>query len=406
MPTTPERALEKTPLKTKTYRRRLWIGGSSGLARTYWNAFPEEIVSDGIEWIFLGHEKYAPSWMLETMSPRQKSPTTTITYHSLDLRRVDSDALTELLRLCHDVQDVIISIRPRLVSSDSFAQAWTTNQQMLQGLERILHALVQNHNAQSQPLRILHLSSIAAIHHVQEQKLRSESDPEPASDELPNPYDRFKRASEEMILKLPKEYNNKQKNTKRVVQITNIRMGAIFSDDPRCIQCNAMQLQSRIGCYLHLPIDCNSSRNVASLIHLLLASDQPWPRPVYYYTRPIRFHPQPVAYGSYLQAYRRANDISWAALWIPVSLVHAVVGAFHTFATAIISPRGRSSSSSWWRKLLERYLYLEHVDYLLQVTIKEHSFDLTAVQTDFPKLLEMEESIYECFRRRRKLLKL
>jgi hypothetical protein len=47
---------------------------------------------------------------------------------------------------------------------------------------------------------------------------------------------------------------------------------------------------------------------------------------------------------------------------------------------------------------------LESIDYLLQVTLEEHTFDMTETVRDFPGILSVEESMEDCFRRRRKLL--
>jgi hypothetical protein len=324
---------------------------------------------------------------------------------------------TKILQACRDVQDIVVGIRPRLVSQRNFVQAWDSNQQMLHGLERFLQQLLllqnrddDNGQKKRRRCRLLHISSVAAIHHVQEHKLVSICEKDPTSAELENPYDRFKRATEELVLSLAATANNSQSSSSSssslpALMVTNVRLGAIFSDDKRCIQCNALHLQSPIGCYLTVPIDCNSSRNVACLIHLMLKSESSsetlsW-RPVYYYTRPTQYQ-QPVPYGSYLADYRRANNVFWA-IWIPVWFVQGVVAFVHWLYMAIIV--GKKSSS--WRRLLEQWLYfdyLAHVDYLLQVTVKEHSFDLTAIQTDFPQIAQLEESIHDCFRRRRKML--
>jgi hypothetical protein len=251
---------------------------------------------------------------------------------------------------------------------------------------------------------VIHISSVAAVHHVIPHQMKRESDPDPASHELHNPYDRFKRASEELVERVVQKCNNdydinsidKSSDGIPCWTYTNLRLGAIFSDDPNCIQCSALALQARVGSYLTVPIDCNSSRNVACLLHVILKSCLPPQeksciayslRPFYYYTRPTLYQ-QPVPYGQFLVDYRRAHDIYWA-IWIPVVMVQVFVKVFHVL----------SRYTGQWVP------FVESVDYLLQVTVHEHSFDLTAISTDFPQLSQHEETIYECFRRRRQLLK-
>ena len=48
--------------------------------------------------------------------------------------------------------------------------------------------------------------------------------------------------------------------------------------------------------------------------------------------------------------------------------------------------------------------YLESMDYLLQVTLNEHSFDMRETIRDFPMILDAEENMETCFRRRQRAL--
>jgi hypothetical protein len=85
-----------------------------------------------------------------------------------------------------------------------------------------------------------------------------------------------------------------------------------------------------------------------------------------------------------LVAYRRAHEIR-LALWIPVAVVRFVVAVVHWIAT-----------QSWGRVLP----FCQSVDYLLQVTRREHTFCLAAVQTAYPSVAAQEETMEDCFRRR------
>ena len=103
-------------------------------------------------------------------------------------------------------------------------------------------------------------------------------------------------------------------------------------------------------------------------------------------------------YRYYLQCYRQAHGLDhthWycrGSVWIPVWIVTLVVGLVHGLALVV----RRMSFFS--------IPYLEAADYLLQVSSREHSFDCSQFAQDFGKHLEEEESILECFVRRRKQL--
>jgi hypothetical protein len=109
-------------------------------------------------------------------------------------------------------------------------------------------------------------------------------------------------------------------------------------------------------------------------------------------------YPEPVAYGEYLLAYRKAYKLDWIPLLLPAFVVK----------WCVVQPL------RWFTVILTRILlylvpalvppYLESIDYLLQVTQNEHSFDMRETIRDFPMILEAEETLVVCFRRRRALL--
>jgi hypothetical protein len=389
---------------------RLWIGGSSGLTRTYLNTFPTE------QWILLGCEVNAPSWL----NPLQRYIRCDLTEQNLDSHEGTlSNALTTLQQVLEKIDaclvelsgttcihQIVVGIRPVLVSHQSHLKAQWYNDNMLKGLHIVLDAMVTKYQVNL----IIHISSIAAVEHIPRQHLRSVHENDPSSDSLLFPYDRFKRGCEERIERLVQ--NQATSMTKKNIQFTNLRLGAIFSDDPWCIQCTALALQCYTGPYLTTPIDCNSSHNVSQLLHRILSrcfretipsdpctqqqqQQQQQLRPVYYYTRCISQYPKPVPYGEFFMAYRKAYGLSWLPVVLPTFLVkYGVVLPFH-----------------FWTVLLQTILpevltipYVESIDYLLQVTINEHTFDMKETIQDFPELIHVEETMDECFCRRRKML--
>ena len=138
---------------------------------------------------------------------------------------------------------------------------------------------------------------------------------------------------------------------------------------------------------------CSSSRNVAQLIRLILKSSKPL-RPVYYYTRCLSQYPQPVAYGEHLVAYRQAYGIALLPTLVTSWFVEFfVVHPLHWFTLFFKNWIGFSLP------------FLESVDYLLQVTLDEHTFNMTETLQDFPEIVTVEETIVDCFARRRRFLK-
>lgn len=389
--------------------RVLWIGGSSGLAHSYFNAFPAE--DSNRTWIAVGVERMKPTWL--------PSHVTFLTADCTQTKQGKKAGVQSLLeRLPRPIHQIVISVRPPLISARNNAQMELYLHSMVVGLEQILVAL------QDEVQRVVHISSIAAIGHLHRQHLVTERDGffgEVSSHELTYPYDRFKRATEELVLRLFPASSTASAST----IATNLRLGAIFTDSPHCIQCSVLGWQARIGPYLTTPIDANSGRNVAQLLYHLLhaptnqqsaSSPPPLPitattellphlptplKPIYYYTRST---PKPVPYGDYLQDYQQAYELVWK-IRIPVFVVQGFVMFLHIL-TILVGP----------------YVpFLQSIDYLCQVTREEHSFDNSLVQQDLIQVLQSKqqqlsltprdatdnfckESVLECFQRRRKYL--
>lgn len=366
--------------------QRLWIGGSSGLTRTYINAIAGDCEGAAEDWILLGHEATAPHWM-----PAHAQ------YFSYNFTTTTSETKgpsTGLLEKLQNVQQIVIGIRPPLVTSLTHTQMDGYSSSIVTGLDVFLRAVI---DSCKEVHSILHISSIAAINHLEAQHMVSEDDPARngvRSIDLLAPYDRFKRACEERIDAIVTD-------TAYDLQATTLRLGAIFSDDPSCIQCQALALQARVGCYLPTKIDCNSSRNVVAAIRLILEKQQEQKAlssststkssqnrsRYYYYTRPVQFR-DAIPYGRYLVDYRKAHNIK-LAVWIPAWTVQWFVATVHWCALTSVA---------------KHLPYLESVDYLLQVSAQEHSFDCSRFAADFTEIASQEENFETCFRRRQRHL--
>lgn len=128
---------------------------------------------------------------------------------------------------------------------------------------------------------VLHLSSIAAVDHLRPQRFHDEGAPLPPLSEYCGAYDVFKRQSEDIITLTSERFG---------LRFTHLRIGAIFSNDDACIQCNALRYASwPVATYVETRMDCNSSRNVSVAISAILArllepAASPAP-PVLFYTR-------------------------------------------------------------------------------------------------------------------------
>lgn len=252
-----------------------------------------------------------------------------ILYIPLDLIGLCSNDVTQLLEQNIDQNDktsissIVVAIRPQLFDKYIFSNM---ADRMVEELEVLLRQLFQR-----LPLLnfILCISSLAAADHLRTQSFANEKDPDPPLLEYSSPYDRCKRQSEGIIAELCR---------KRQLSSTHLRLSAIFSGDFGCIQCCALGLQARVGCYLPLAIDCNSSLSISMAIYVLLekvrCQKQQQQQSVYYYTRPLTLT-KPVPYGYYLTEYRKAYDIQQFSLWIPVWIVTSFVRLVHVFASCM-----------------------------------------------------------------------
>ena len=487
---------------------KIWIGGSSGLAQTYFNTFVMNTTTkskqnenntgtrmdlgqdddseddDDESWILLGYERTPPRWIIQLQQKKKNK----FHYIFCDLYQIQNndihrvmDTIRSVVHITHtnhntdinNINSILIGIRPPLVTYRTNEAALRYNNAVVDGLYTLLQSIFQQY---STTIRlVVHISSIAAIDHIATQHLRSTAatttrtatnttttttttTTDPSYTELQYPYDRFKRQCEMMMEQLVQDINhnkhinnnNNNNNSTRdtgsivhsnhdhhhntyhpttttLVQYTSLRLGAIFSDSPDCIQCTALFLQFLFrGPYLPTHIDCNSSYNVSQFLHEILQRvSSPLPsssstttitpsvlRPIYYYTRCVSQYPYPIPYGEFLLSYQKAafrsrrgssilsRVVGWIPLFIPHVLVeYGVVRLLHGLTTFLQRLHRYSSTSRIGIPFLPPYL--ESIDYLLQVTLNEHTFDMKETIQDFPNLLHLEETMEECFRRRR-----
>jgi len=337
--------------------RVLWIGGTSGLGQTF---FEEESGTrrDGESYICTGIERRAPSWL-----PGE--------YVQLDLTSIESVS-TLVARLPHSIGTLVFGARMPLVGTDDHTS-------LLSHLGTLLEALID-----AGVSKMLHVSSVAAADHLRAQRGVNEDVPLPPLAEYAGEYDVFKRRSEETISRVC---------AARGVPFSHVRLSAIFSNHPSCIQVSALAMQRRVGAWLPSVLDCNSARNVCCCLRLLLVALEAQQRAeegcipvrqVYYYTR---MHGEPVAYGQYLAAYRAANDV-WAALCVPYFVVGLLVSLVHVLVSGTpLRLLGRARA----------------IDYLLQVSSRDHYFDNSRIHSDFPMLRQHEETPFQTFARIRLL---
>jgi len=350
----------------------LWVGGTSSLARTYVNQFGTNNL------VFTGVESTPPLWATEHGIP----------YYSLDLTVLPKQAKVAefLFERYPNIETIVVGVRPLLFAAHIHTRY---HEFMVTGLQTLLGMACRS----LKTLKfVLHASSVAAVDHLQAQVLWNESSSHPLPDlsSYKAPYDLFKRRCEEEITEVCQHQYN--------IPCCHLRLSAIFSDEYGCIQCSALELQCRVGCYLPLRIDCNSSANVSRAMDAILSRAEQRQaqsshgtegnvnniKTVYYYTRPFLLN-QPVAYGYYLQEFRKAYSMYFVS--VPVWLVTYFVALFHWLA-------------SW--NIYVGLPYVDATDYLLQVSARDHCFDCSRFAQDFPSL--EEESILECFVRRKAVL--
>ncbi|CAB9513369.1 expressed unknown protein [Seminavis robusta] len=284
----------------------LWIGGTSSLTRTFVNCQllnPKRLV-------LVGLESRAPDWI----PPSSR-------YISFNLATATDEQARDLVQsIINDVSCIVIGVRPLL-----FAPYTQTDlpQRMLQGVEKLLEQAC--HQEASKLKLVLHVSSVAAMDHLRTQHFVSEAEDYPPIVEYKASYDKFKRLCEERITSIV-DKANQGRNTAKIL-VCNFRISAIFSDETSCFQCTAINLQARVSCYVDHKIDCNSSVNVSRAMYAVMerasSNNQEGTnkkiQPVYYYTRPLSLK-QPVAWGYYLQLFRRVHQMEYTSIWIPVDI--------------------------------------------------------------------------------------
>lgn len=383
----------------------LWVGGTSGLTRTYVNQHgPHGLILSGLE-------ASPPAWIQALNIPYIGCDLTALADNCGGDNTTNHQAHDIFIK--HpDITSIILGVRPSLFAAYStYTTATTTgfdgnddsdndsvktkepdnNQRMIQGMERLLQEACKSLvNLQF----VLHISSVAALDHLKTQRnVKEVDDPKQCTLHYPVPlteykasYDIFKRQCEERIAAVCFQ---------RKVADCHIRLSGIFSDDPNCFQFQAMDLQRRVSSYMPQSIDCNSGANISRAIHcLLLRSEQSEPNTpnmqrIYYYTRPLLL-PKPVPYAYYMHQYRISNNIGdLTSIWLPIWFYTGFVAMLHWLA---------QSTFHYYLK----FPYVDACDYLMQVAILEHTFDCSSLQRDFPEL--QEESIADCFQRRKILL--
>ena len=347
-----------------TGARVLWVGGTSALARTY---FEECHPARGVSSI-IAAAPWKPAWSL----PKD------VAFVELNLSSQESvRSLFE--RLPHGVDSIIFGVRASLVYGTPEEHEMLSN-----NLELLLRS-----GAAAGVTSVLHISSIAVADHVTSQHMIRETDPVPPLEQIASPYDRFKLRSEHVV-------DTACSDLPGVKVWTHLRISGIFSNDPRCIQCTAIRRQALVSLATTACIDFNSSRNVGHAIALVLERQhagthphdlpsngsttmQPTGRQLYYYTRCTR---EPAAYWHHVADYRRANGL-WYGLWLPGWVADLLVPLMRKAMEAIGTDFAKS------------------LDYLMAVASHEHSADNSAFRTAFPDIQGSEESIFQCFLRLR-----
>ncbi len=363
----------------------IWVGGSSALARTY---FEEVHQTQGLHVIVAAPAR--PRWTL---------PTVGVDFISLDL--LDKGSVESFFTRLEPLEQagpsvMVIGVRLSLVWAGSRQTTLATH----------LGRLIEN-AASAGCLGVLHISSVAVADHVVEQHNVSESTPLPPIEADHPDYGRFKRRSESFVADECAKANARALRS-TPLGWTHLRISGIFSNDPACIQCTAVRNQALVSCYSRTCIDFNSSANVAHAIALIVArlaqavrigsrataklvgtvpdanSAAPAPaspKRVYYYTRATD---APVPYGSLVADFRSAHNIRYG-VWLPASLYLGFVSG----------ARAMCALCSWLP-------LAQSLGYLLAVSVAEHTFDCSRFRADFPELKAREETILECFVRIRR----
>ena len=356
----------------------LWVGGTSALARSY---FEEVHPAHGAPLITVAAPAPPAAWELPAG----------VAFVELDLTS-ESSIRSLFSRLPHAVDTLVLSVRVSLV--------WATPQQheeLVQHLGLLLRAA-----AAGGCTSVLHVSSIAVADHVTPQRLVREDDPPPPLAQIRSPYDRFKLRSEQIVDDVCADERG------RIRVWTHLRLSGIFSNDPACIQCTAIRRQALLTVAQRAAIDFNSSRNVSLAMARVLerqrrsaaaaaaaaadggaaaAVDGAPPylgRQLFYYTRSVA---SPTPYWHHVADYRRANGI-WYGLFLPAWVGERLV-------VPLLRAALRAVPAGTW-PLAGSLLYL------LDVSSVEHNADNRRFRAAFPDLATEEESICEAFRRMRR----
>jgi hypothetical protein len=272
-------------------------------------------------------------------------------------------------------------------------EAWEYNQKILNGLEVLLQAAIATGSVR----QLIHISSVAAANHLQPQVNHGEDDNlelMAKGDKDLAPYDRFKLQTEALISR-----TCTASSAPRDLLHTNLRISGLLFEEGRCIVTQSFELQARLGVYIPSKVDMNPARNVSSAIRLILskmeklqrnhsATKRSAPRfpNLYYYTRPT-LTKLPIPMYDITLVYQRVCEFQWwqysfTPFWLYVAFIHTLCHL-----------------ASLLGKLLP---YLQATDYLLRVSLLDHSFNNTRFQQDFPEIGKMEISVEECFEERRR----
>jgi hypothetical protein len=342
----------------------LWIGGSSALARTYFEELHPK--SEVFSHVLAAAPAPPTNWRLPARAEFVK----------LDLFCEES-VRTLWARLPRRCDALVLGVRLSLV--------WAGTEQVR--LTSHLQLLLTGAAAAGCSV-MLHISSVAVADHVVAQHNVSEDDPLPALDAYHSEYDRFKRLSEELVDQTCGGLARTAAGG--ALRWSHLRISGIFSNDEACIQCSAVRNQALVSCYSHTCIDFNSSHNVAHAIALVLErmhssgkvrggeGAAPLPqRTLFYYTRSTA---QPVPYGQHVADYRAAHGI-WYGVFLPGWIFTTFVALVRLLCALV--PTKLSAS----------------VAYLLAVATADHTFDNSRFRAEFPEIAAREETVREAFAR-------
>jgi hypothetical protein len=377
-------------------RRCLFLGGSSGLARTLFEESPalldaisglsassqsEAVEVTDVDIVLTGAEPRAPAW-LEGASGGLADRRITLSYERLDLCSADeARKLGRVLRGDGGVDTLVVAVRRSLVFGDGSAHT-----DLLVGLAALLEELVDPREGNSALRSILHVSSVAAADHLAPQKNWSEADDEAVvATVVRAPYDTFKLQTEALIDRFVAQANASRKGA-CALRSVHLRVSALFSNNHReCIQVSALAMQARIAPRTTVSIDCNSSRNTAAALWLvlrrlwLLAEPALCARPLpplasaYYYTRGTTSE---VPYHAFVSAYREARGIT-LCVFLPAFVATLMLWLVRVLA---VLTGGRLG-------------VVQNLLYLMRVASHDHTFDNTRFREHFPIGALEEDSV-------------